>query len=500
PGVVSDWPAKCSICNMTLVRRKRGEAVSLPGGVVARMQFSPYRLQLAGIQTSAAVYQPLVREVVATGHVAVDDRSCHRLLAPLAGIATEVGPNAVWGEVAAQDPIVTIVPEGPAKTEKPESMIVRAPMGGRLTSLSVRQGDRVGGGEVLGDVADITRVIVTTEVFEPDLPFVKEGQAAEAMSEALAGHPPFSGRVRSVRPAGQGEPPMFLADVELDNPGQDLWPGMGVVVRIKAPVSAIEPFRSQPCNPPPLRKGEPRTVFICPEHPEVVAESAGKCPKDGNVLERRPLAENQRVSWWCPMHPHVTADKPGQTCRECEGMALAPRAITYSPIGQVLAVPTSAVVDTGAMSVVYVDRGSGMFDGVEVLLGPRCGSWYAVVRGLEPGQRIATTGAFLIDAESRLNPSVAASYFGAAKARNAESVPNAPAPSASAPSPLAGLSPEDQALAAHQRNCPVTGKPLGSMGTPVRLLFKGKTVFLCCEGCEDKFLKNPGKLLQESRK
>src|SRR5262245_28982878 len=27
PGVVSDWPGKCGICNMALVRRKRGEAV-----------------------------------------------------------------------------------------------------------------------------------------------------------------------------------------------------------------------------------------------------------------------------------------------------------------------------------------------------------------------------------------------------------------------------------------------------------------------------------------
>ncbi len=55
PGIVSDWPGKCGICNMALVRRKRGEAVALPDGVIARMQLSPYRIQLAGIQTSPAV-------------------------------------------------------------------------------------------------------------------------------------------------------------------------------------------------------------------------------------------------------------------------------------------------------------------------------------------------------------------------------------------------------------------------------------------------------------
>src|ERR1700679_4242183 len=52
PGIVSDWPSRCGVCNMVLVRRKRGEAVMLPDGVVARMQLSPYRVQLAGIQTS----------------------------------------------------------------------------------------------------------------------------------------------------------------------------------------------------------------------------------------------------------------------------------------------------------------------------------------------------------------------------------------------------------------------------------------------------------------
>ena len=49
--------------------------------------------------------------------------------------------------------------------------------------------------------------------------------------------------------------------------------------------------------------------------------------------------------------------------------------------GEVLAVPESAVIDTGKRTVVYVERMPGMFDGVEVVLGPRCGGIYPVVRG-----------------------------------------------------------------------------------------------------------------------
>src|SRR5205807_654695 len=49
--------------------RKRGEAVVLPEGVVARMQFSPYRVQLAGIKTSVVSRQALSREIVVAGRL-----------------------------------------------------------------------------------------------------------------------------------------------------------------------------------------------------------------------------------------------------------------------------------------------------------------------------------------------------------------------------------------------------------------------------------------------
>src|SRR5687768_11360995 len=69
PGVISDWPSKCPVCNMALVRRKKGGDVQLPDGVVSRMQYSPYRLQLAGVRTSEVSYLPLAREVSAAGFV-----------------------------------------------------------------------------------------------------------------------------------------------------------------------------------------------------------------------------------------------------------------------------------------------------------------------------------------------------------------------------------------------------------------------------------------------
>ena len=60
---------------------------------------------------------------------------------------------------------------------------------------------------------------------------------------------------------------------------------------------------------------------------------------------------------------------------------------------------------------------------------------------------------------------------------------------------LAQLSDEDRPLAEAQGYCAVAGKPLGSMGPPLKLMVKNQAVFLCCKGCETKAKANPDKTL-----
>ncbi len=157
-----------------------------------------------------------------------------------------------------------------------------------------------------------------------------------------------------------------------------------------------------------------------------------------------------------------------------------------------LVVPTAAVVHQGDESVVYVETMPGMFDGVRVRLGPRDGDVYPVLAGLKPGQRVVSVGAFLIDAESRLHPNIATQYFGAgASSRQPESPPRRTDPKKSAEP----LSDADLALVKQQQICPVTDAPLGSMGTPVFTMVRGRKVFLCCRGCESGLLADPDKYL-----
>jgi hypothetical protein len=57
------------------------------------------------------------------------------------------------------------------------------------------------------------------------------------------------------------------------------------------------------------------------------------------------------------------------------------------------------------------------------------------------------------------------------------------------------LTPEEQALAAAQKVCPVTGEPLDSMGGPIKVVLGDRTLFVCCEGCIDELKANAEKFL-----
>ncbi len=70
--------------------------------------------------------------------------------------------------------------------------------------------------------------------------------------------------------------------------------------------------------------------------------------------------------------------------------------------GSRLAVPDQAVLDSGMRKVVFVVRGEGVFEPRQVTLGPKVGPYYEVLEGLVEGERIVTSGTFLLDSESKL--------------------------------------------------------------------------------------------------
>ena len=67
-----------------------------------------------------------------------------------------------------------------------------------------------------------------------------------------------------------------------------------------------------------------------------------------------------------------------------------------------LAVPESAVLDSGNRQAVLIDKGEGRFEPREVKVGRRGGGYVEVTKGLSDGDKVVTSANFLIDAESNL--------------------------------------------------------------------------------------------------
>jgi Cu(I)/Ag(I) efflux system membrane fusion protein len=71
-------------------------------------------------------------------------------------------------------------------------------------------------------------------------------------------------------------------------------------------------------------------------------------------------------------------------------------------IGKKLAIPDDAIIDTGTRQIVYVDKGEGLFEPREVMLGIRAEGFREVLMGLKAGEKIAASATFLIDSEAQL--------------------------------------------------------------------------------------------------
>jgi len=87
----------------------------------------------------------------------------------------------------------------------------------------------------------------------------------------------------------------------------------------------------------------------------------------------------------------------------------------------ILALPKDAVLDTGMRKIVYLDLGSGSYQGREVEIGPEATvyvdtqkqKFYPVMSGLKENDLVVTKANFLIDSQSQISGVGAAGYGGA---------------------------------------------------------------------------------------
>lgn len=474
---------------MPLSKRRKGEsteAEALPAGIVSRVQLSPYRVVLAGVATWRVDYTALSKELVASGLVEFNERAQKTVSARVGGridklLVNETGQMVEEGDILAEiyspDLLVTVqnllqslksgnqnlvrdsqtrlellgidqaqIAEIVATGKAPTHLRIQSPLKGHVIQKYVREGQYVEEGMALYDIVDLSTVWIQAQVYEDDitlLPFAQD-------------HPHVTdGEKTSVVATTRAFP-----NEEFRGTLKFIYPHVDQSTRTLTVRFEIE-------NPEhKLRPGSTATVRLYIE-PQLIES-----------LKVGGMSHTQR--------------------EELDN-------------GRVLAVPSGSVIDTGDQKIVYRQSSPGEFEGVRVLLGPKMMDssgvlFMPVVGGLRAGDQIVTSGSFLVDAETRLNPAAGSIYFGGSSgakggAGNTTIRATTPAdPDAKITAELAKLSPEDRALAEKQRTCPtLAGSRLGSMGLPVKLLLDGETVFLCCSGCTAKAKASPSETAKRVR-
>jgi Cu(I)/Ag(I) efflux system membrane fusion protein len=458
PQVVQDEPGSCPICGMPLAKRKKGEKTALPAGVTSRVQLTASRVKQAGITTVEVGYAPLSETLTTVGNVEFDERllatisskatgksrveklyvnfkgkevkageplaelyspELHQAIEELLTAARRTGQDAARMQTAAgrsllgdsrelvrlsaeklkrwgitQEQIDEIL----AKGRNDFTITILAPFGGTVVKKNVIEGQEVLEGFPMFEIADLGRVWIQAQVFEHQMGLVREGQSVEATVGAYPGRT-FPGTVEFIQPTLDPQTRTVEVRFAVENPGRRLRPGMFATVTLKTPVAETQEFQSRlAAMPHSVREGHTASLTV---------DEQKSCPvtnaKLGSMGEPISVEVEGRKVWTC-----CSACPPKLKAQPAKYLAR----LTPPPRGEVVSVPESAVVDSGTRKIVYVEAEPGVYEGREIVLGARIGDRFPVLEGLAPGEKVAAKGAFLIDAESRLNPATSPSDSG----------------------------------------------------------------------------------------
>lgn len=75
-------------------------------------------------------------------------------------------------------------------------------------------------------------------------------------------------------------------------------------------------------------------------------------------------------------------------------------------LGMRLALPEAALMDTGERQLIFIDLGEGRIEPREARVGQQAEGYYELLSGAREGERVVTSGNFLIDSESKLKSAV----------------------------------------------------------------------------------------------
>jgi membrane fusion protein, copper/silver efflux system len=413
PQIRMDKPGKCPICNMDL-------------SPVAELSALQQRVEKrAGLLTAPVAFHELHKEIRAAGKLDYNERRVAFLTARVDGRVERVYADVTGTQVKANDHLVDIyspalvvgqgeligalesrdrrpsdrfaettlesarlklqllglLPEQIARIEstreKTTHLTIYAPIGGVIVEKNVREQQYVKEGDMLYRIAELDPIWLYMDIYERDLSWVRYGQSVDVSVEAYPGET-FRGTIVFIDPFLNDEQRTLKVRVNLTNPGQRLKPAMYASATIRVRLQA---------NGTPMPTGM-EGKYICPMHPEIIRDVSGRCSICDMPLERVPDS---------PPATAISGDQPTES--------------TNDAAGTVLAVPKSAVLDTGRRQVTYRKRKDGAYELVALKLGPlaesadeqgKSDAYFPVLAGLAAGDEVVVQGGFLLDSQRQI--------------------------------------------------------------------------------------------------
>jgi len=362
PQVRSRAPGKCPFCGMELVPLGQFNKAPIENGVM----LSSNRIDAIHVQTAEARRQPLRRTLQVAGTID-DNDAAHRVIsAYVDGRIDKLFVNFVGAEVTKGQPLATFFsPTLLAAEREYVALTQQKPANGLPEIQSEQERLLVGAAQRLKQLGLIDAQIRELEKRKPD----------EIRTEIVA---PVSGTVvtRNVyegQYVKEGEKLFEIADFatmwfKFDAYEQDLpWISKGQEVTVTTPAVPGKTFAAHITFIDPNINDPTRSAKVRVEIPNpVISTNAGQARRE---LMHRVFAEAT-----------VKVETP-----------------------EVLAVPRSAVLATGTRTLVYVDRGNGIFEQRSLKLGRSGDEFWEVLDGLREGENVVTTGNLLVDAQAQLD-------------------------------------------------------------------------------------------------
>ncbi len=379
PSVVQDHPGECPICSMTLVPNVEGKGnpsatrapAPAPAGVqnLVDVDLSPGRIQLIGMRTDTVKREPIGGDLRTTGVVAANERGLAQINTRFDGwiqklLVSETGERVRRGQVLA-----TIYSPEVFRAEQ-EMLLARgwsAAGAGEAKAPHVHE-ELAGGFD-----ASARRRLELLGIAPQELDeLMRTGKAAEAIPIRSPVDGFVVGKNAVAGVAVQSGSLLFeVADlsqvwVTADISEQD-------ISRVRVGQRARLELGSYPGE---MQTG--KVTFISP-----VLDSGTRTLRVRLEFKNRSDRNGPRLR--PGMYGTVYLDLPSTTG---------------------LTVPAEAVVDTGQTQYLFVSKQGGRFEPRTVKIGARLKDKVEILRGVSEGERVVTTGNFLVDSESRLRAAI----------------------------------------------------------------------------------------------